>query len=269
MTGQAALTLDHVGKTFAVDGRPLTALSDISLSVRAGEFVSLVGASGCGKSTLLRLLIGLDPGFSGTITIDGAPVTGPSLDRGIVFQEPRLLPWLTVEQNIAFGLANTPIPDAEKQNRVAEHIALVRLSGFEKALPRQLSGGMAQRVAIARALVNQPRLLLLDEPFGALDALTRAHLQDQLLDIWERQKVTAIFVTHDVEEAVYLSDRVVVMEPRPGRIRSIADIALPRPRHRTDAAFARQREEVLAELTGASGERDQPELRLVGVGGGR
>jgi ABC-type nitrate/sulfonate/bicarbonate transport system ATPase subunit len=263
----ASLILDHVGKSYTVDGRVLPVLADISLDIASGEFVSLVGASGCGKSTLLRLLVGLEPDFSGGIAFDGKPVTGPSLDRGIVFQEPRLMPWLTVEQNIAFGLLNTGISDAEKKDRVARHIDLVRLNGFERALPRQLSGGMAQRVAIARALVNEPSVLLLDEPFGALDALTRSHLQDQLLEIWQRRRITAVFVTHDVEEAVYLSDRVVVLQPNPGRVATEVRINLKRPRTRTDAAFARLREDVLGELVGAStagtaANRPQP-LRVV------
>jgi ABC-type nitrate/sulfonate/bicarbonate transport system ATPase subunit len=258
MTNSAALVLDRVDKTYQVDGDPIQVLSDISLEISGGSFVSIVGASGCGKSTLLRLLIGLDDEYAGTIVLDGHRISGPSLERGIVFQEPRLLPWLTVEDNIAFALLNTDVTPAEKRELIRHHIALVRLQGFEKALPRQLSGGMAQRVAIARALVNRPRVLLLDEPFGALDALTRTHLQDQLLDIWQREKITVIFVTHDVEEAVYLGDRVVVMEPRPGRIRTIVDVGLPHPRNRSDSRFAGRRGEVLVELTGASVPRAAP-----------
>lgn len=262
----AALVIDHVDKTYQVDGAPLRILSDITLEIPRGAFVSIVGASGCGKSTLLRLLIGLESDYAGTITLDGRRLAGPSLDRGIVFQEPRLLPWLTVEENIAFGLLNNPLPPASKRELVREHIALVRLEGFEKALPRQLSGGMAQRVAIARALVNRPRVLLLDEPFGALDALTRAHLQDQLIDIWGREEITAIFVTHDVEEAVYLGDRVVVMEPRPGRIQTVVQIDLPRPRRRADPRFGALRERVLGELTGGQAADGVPStIRLTNI----
>jgi len=247
-----SLDIRGIAKDYAVDGNVLHVLTGINLSIEEGEFVSLVGASGCGKSTLLRLLVGLEKDFRGDIRLDGKCIAGPGLERGIVFQEARLLPWLNVEQNIATALLNAPIGEAEKRERIAHHIALVRLNGFEKALPRQLSGGMAQRVAIARALVNRPRVLLLDEPFGALDALTRSHLQDQLLEIWATEKITAIFVTHDVEEAVYLSDRVVVMAPRPGRIRRVIDIDLPRPRDRGDPDYARLRAHVLNELTSAS-----------------
>jgi ABC-type nitrate/sulfonate/bicarbonate transport system ATPase subunit len=264
MTASASLVVDHVDKIYQVDGVLLHVLSDIMLEIERGAFVCIVGASGCGKSTLLRLLIGLESDYAGAITLDGVRIAGPSFDRGIVFQEPRLLPWLTAEENIAFGLLNTTLSPAEKRDLVREHIALVRLEGFENALPRQLSGGMAQRVAIARALVNRPRVLLLDEPFGALDALTRAHLQDQLLEIWARERITAIFVTHDVEEAVYLGDRVVVMEPRPGRIRATIDIDLPRPRSRADARFGLLRERVLGELTGGGANTSEPPaLRLI------
>jgi len=261
MARTTSIDIDHVTKTFSVDGAPLTVLDDISLGIAEGEFVSLVGASGCGKSTLLRLLVGLETQYQGSIEAGGAPVHGPSLDRGIVFQEPRLLPWLTVEKNIELGLLNTAISREEKRERVARHIALVRLEGFEKALPRQLSGGMAQRVAIARALVNRPRILLLDEPFGALDAITRAHLQEQLLEIWQAERITTVFVTHDVEEAVFLSDRVVVMRPRPGRIRSVVDVPLPRPRDRGSYDFAHLRALVLDELTDAAA--PEPSLQLV------
>lgn len=248
-SGDASLVISHVSKSYAVDGAPLEVLRDIDLDIRSGEFVSLVGASGCGKSTLLRLISGLEDDYSGEIRLGGQRLSGPGLERGVVFQDPRLLPWLTVEKNIELSLLNAGISPEEKRERVATHIALVRLNGFEKALPRQLSGGMAQRVAIARALVNRPRVLLLDEPFGALDALTRSHLQEQLLNIWEQEKITAVFVTHDVEEAVFLSDRVVVLEPRPGRIRSVVDIDLPRPRERTAARSGELRAHILAQLT--------------------
>ncbi|HLP39866.1 MAG TPA: ABC transporter ATP-binding protein [Fibrobacteria bacterium] len=230
------------------EGGRLNVLADVSLSIRPGEFVSIVGPSGCGKSTLLRLVIGLEEGYEGNILQGGKRINGTSLDRGIVFQEHRLFPWLTVEQNIGLSLLNSGISKADKARTVKEHIALVGLEGFEKAYPYQLSGGMSQRVAIARALVNRPEVLLLDEPFSALDALTRAHLQQELQRIWEAEGITAILVTHDVEEAVYLADRVVVMEPRPGRIRRVLDVGLPRPRDRQSFAFNILKEEVLAEF---------------------
>jgi ABC-type nitrate/sulfonate/bicarbonate transport system ATPase subunit len=252
MPQPATLNIRQVSKAYVVDGRALAVLEDIDLTIPQGEFLSLVGASGCGKSTLLRLLAGLERDFQGELSLGEDRIIGPSLERGIVFQEPRLMPWLNVEENIELGLLNAPISVDEKRDRVAQHIALVRLGGFERALPRQLSGGMAQRVAIARALVNRPKIVLLDEPFGALDALTRAHLQDQLLEIWQRERLTAIFVTHDVEEALYLSDRVAVMAARPGRIRRVVEVTLPRPRDRAHPTFGVLRTAVLNELTGTS-----------------
>jgi sulfonate transport system ATP-binding protein len=244
----ADLHIGHVSKTFRVDGRAFEALDDIELSVEAGEFITIVGASGCGKSTLLRIIAGLETTFRGEVLHGGRAVTGPALDRGIVFQEPRLFPWLTVEQNVALGLENAPLDAAAKRRLTTEHVALVGLAGFEKAYPRQLSGGMAQRAAIARSLVNRPGLLLLDEPFGALDALTRAHLQTELQRIWKHEGITAVLVTHDVDEAVLLGDRVVVMAPRPGRIAQVFKVELPRPRDRKDDALLRLRNAVLDAL---------------------
>lgn len=242
------LEISRVTKRFALDGASVTALSDVDLTVRAGEFVSVVGASGCGKSTLLRLLVGLDDAYEGSILLDGRRISGPALERAIVFQEHRLLPWATAEENVALGLVKSRLPAAARNKAVAEHLELVGLSGFAKAYPAQLSGGMAQRVAIARALVNRPRILLLDEPLGALDALTRGRLQDELARIVRHEGTTAILVTHDVEEAVYLGDRVVVMHPRPGRIARILPVGLPRPRRRSDPAFVELRDQVLAAL---------------------
>jgi sulfonate transport system ATP-binding protein len=229
-------------------GGTLQVLQGIDLQVPAGEFLSIVGASGCGKSTLLRLVLGLDDAYEGRIELDGQAITGTSLDRGIVFQDHRLFPWLNVEQNIAVGLRNAPISAKEKRDRVAEHVALVGLEGFEKSWPHQISGGMAQRVAIARGLVNRPRVLLLDEPFGALDALTRSRLQGELQRIWQKEKITMLLVTHDVEEAVFLGDRVVVMQPHPGRIRRIVDVNLPHPRSRSDPRFIALRDDVLSDF---------------------
>jgi ABC-type nitrate/sulfonate/bicarbonate transport system ATPase subunit len=248
MTHAVTLEINSLNKQFIVDGAPLPVLEDINLTVKRGEFVSIVGSSGCGKSTLLRLLIGLDNTYDGEILLDGKRISGTSLQRGIVFQEHRLLPWLTVEKNIALGLLNASGTEAEKKQAIQEHIDLVQLNGFENAYPYQLSGGMSQRVAIARALVNRPEVLLLDEPFGALDALTRAHLQQALQRIWEKEGITMILVTHDVEEAVFLGDRIVVMQPRPGRVKRIVDVPLARTRDRTGAAFLEIKHAVLGEF---------------------
>jgi sulfonate transport system ATP-binding protein len=256
VTDANALELHRINKRYGVGGQSLAVLEDIDLSVRGGEFLSIVGASGCGKSTLLRLIVGLEADYDGSIRLDGALVAGTSLDRGIVFQEHRLLPWLTVEQNIATGLLNAPGTRGEKRDAVARHIELVRLQGFAGAYPHQLSGGMAQRVAIARALINRPRVLLLDEPFGALDALTRAHMQQELQRIWSEEGTTMVLVTHDTDEAVFLGDRVVVMQATPGRIDRIVDVPLPRPRDRTTDAFVAVRRDVLAGfITPAADER--------------
>ncbi|MFM0716963.1 ABC transporter ATP-binding protein [Paraburkholderia strydomiana] len=242
------LDIRHVRKRYVQQDTALDVLDDISLRVRPGEFVSVLGASGCGKSTLLRLIAGLDTDYSGEILVAGEQVRDTSLQRGIVFQDHRLFPWLTASQNILAALRNAPLTTKQKRDAVAEHIALVGLTGFENAYPNQLSGGMAQRVAIARGLVNRPRVLLLDEPFGALDALTRGRLQNELQRIWEQERITMILVTHDVDEAVYLGDRVVTMAPRPGRIKKIVDVALPRPRDRADVRFIRLRDEIVADF---------------------
>ncbi len=248
MADQGQLRIEGVFKTFSVGGRPLRVLDGVDLAVDPGGFLTIVGASGCGKSTLLRLVAGLDTDFEGSVTLDGERVTAPSLNRGLVFQEPRLFPWATVAQNIALGLLNAGLSKVDRRRAVKEHIALVGLDGFQDAYPHQLSGGMAQRVAIARGLVNRPRVLLLDEPFGALDALTRAHLQDELQRIWAAEGITMLLVTHDVEEATYLGDRVVVMAPRPGRIAATFDVPHPRPRERSDPALGGLRERVMAAL---------------------
>lgn len=250
MAHAGTLTLQNVSKQYEVKGAALPVLQDISLSITPGEFVSIVGASGCGKSTLLRLIIGLEEGYQGQILLDGQRIKGTSLNRGIVFQEHRLFPWLNVRDNIGLGLLNADQTEGQKRLAVNEHIDLVGLNGFETAYPHQLSGGMSQRVAIARALVNRPDILLLDEPFGALDALTRAHLQQELHRIWQQEGITMILVTHDVEEAVYLGDKVVVMEPRPGRIRQVLPVPLPHPRDRASYAFTQVKESVLREFSG-------------------
>ncbi|MBV5291606.1 MAG: ABC transporter ATP-binding protein [Curvibacter lanceolatus] len=262
MAHAGTLTLQNVSKQYEVKGAALPVLQDISLSITPGEFVSIVGASGCGKSTLLRLIIGLEEGYQGQILLDGQRIKGTSLNRGIVFQEHRLFPWLNVRDNIGLGLLNSDQTEGQKRMAVNEHIELVGLNGFETAYPHQLSGGMSQRVAIARALVNRPDILLLDEPFGALDALTRAHLQQELHRIWQQEGITMILVTHDVEEAVYLGDKVVVMEPRPGRIRQVLPVPLPHPRDRASFAFTQVKESVLREFLGhPAAELIEPPLR--------
>jgi len=248
MPHAGTLDITHLHKHYDVKGKTLPVLDDVSLSIAPGEFVSIVGASGCGKSTLLRLVVGLEDDYRGEIRLDGQRVAGTSLQRGIVFQEHRLFPWLTVSQNIGLSLINSKLSEGDRFRTVQSHIELVGLQGFENAYPYQLSGGMSQRVAIARALVTRPEVLLLDEPFGALDAITRAHLQHELQRIWQAEGITMILVTHDVEEAVFLGDRVVIMEPRPGRIRSVLPIHLPHPRDRASPAFAQARDQVMREF---------------------
>ncbi|PVZ12509.1 MULTISPECIES: ABC transporter ATP-binding protein [unclassified Pseudomonas] len=250
MGAHNSLVLEHLSKRFLNNqGAELQVLDDIALAIAPGEFISIVGASGCGKSTLLRMILGLETAYEGRILLGGEPVSGTGLERGIVFQDHRLFPWLNVRENIAVGLKNSPLPTAAKREAVSEHLALVGLERFAQAYPHQISGGMAQRVAIARGLVNRPGVLLLDEPFGALDALTRARLQDELQRIWAQEKITMVLVTHDVEEAVYLGDRVVVMQPGPGRIKRVVEVGLPRPRQRSDQRLVRLRENVLADFT--------------------
>jgi NitT/TauT family transport system ATP-binding protein len=222
------ITIRGVHKDFSIDGAIVTALSPTDLDVSRGEFVSIIGPSGCGKSTLLRILASLETPSGGSIEVEGGSSAGQRV--GFVFQEPVLLPWLSALENIRFPLDTAGTARAEADGRARHLLNLVGLSGFEAALPRALSGGMRQRVAIARALSYDPALLLMDEPFGALDLITRDRLNDELLSIWAQTKKTILFVTHSVEEAAYLSDRVVVMSPRPGRIRSVYNVSLARPR---------------------------------------
>jgi len=244
----ASLFIKDVGKSYQLRDASLNVLNSINLEIRAGEFLSIVGASGCGKSTLLRLIAGLDTSYSGSIVYQGKAITGTDLSRGIVFQEHRLFPWLTVEENIALAFTATNVSKEERKLRVEKQISIVGLSGFEKAYPHQISGGMSQRVAIARALVLRPKLLLLDEPFGALDALTRLKLQQELQRLWEHEGLTTILVTHDVEEAVFLGDRIVVMESHPGRIKRIVPVPLSRPRDRSSFLFQNIKADVMADF---------------------
>jgi sulfonate transport system ATP-binding protein len=237
-----SLAIRGLGKTFDLKDGTVRALDDIDLTVPKGSFTSIVGASGCGKSTLLRIIAGLEEDFSGDVSLSGRPIAGPGRDRGVVFQEHRLLPWLTVEQNVAFALAG--LPKAQADDLVRQHLDLVGLGAFVKAYPGQLSGGMAQRVAIARALVNRPQILLLDEPFGALDAMTRIVMQQEILRIWEAEHITMILVTHDIDEAIFLGDQVVTMSARPGRITSVLPVSLPRPRDRSSPHFIELRKHI-------------------------
>jgi ABC-type nitrate/sulfonate/bicarbonate transport system ATPase subunit len=229
------LVLKGVSRIFSGvrGGPPTRALEPTDLAVADNDFVTIVGPSGCGKSTLLRLVAGLDQPSAGQISLSGAPVAGPGSDRGMVFQSYTLFPWLTVADNIAFGLREKGMPARRRDEVVCEWLGRVGLAGFGQHLPKQLSGGMLQRTAIARALANDPAILLLDEPFGALDNQTRALMQELLLGIWERERKTVLFVTHDIEEAIFLASRVVVMTARPGRIKADMPIELPHPRHYT------------------------------------
>jgi NitT/TauT family transport system ATP-binding protein len=237
--------VEEVGKQFDGAQGPVRALSDISFDVSPGEFVCIVGPSGCGKTTLFRIIAGLEPPTTGSVRLDGTPVEGPGTDLGLVFQEYHLFPWRTVAGNVGFGPEQAGVPTDERDRRVRKLLELVGLSGVAESYPRDLSGGMKQRVALARALALDPGLLLMDEPFGAVDAQTKKMLQDELLDIWRETGKTILFVTHDVEEAVKLADRILVMAKEPGRIREVVDVDLPRPRARTDAAFAELYERVL------------------------
>lgn len=220
------------------------ALDDVSLTVAAGELISLVGPSGCGKSTLLRLIAGLDSPSSGELWIGNDTITGASAERGLVFQDPNLFPWLTVRRNIQAGLVARGVLHT-RRHEVNEFMRLVGLEAFANAYPHHLSGGMAQRVALARALINHPKVLLLDEPLGALDAFTRMKMQDEVLRLWQTRRTTMLLVTHDIDEAIYMSDRIVIMTPRPGRIDRTITVDLERPRQRNGAEFLRLRSEIL------------------------
>ena len=248
--------LDGVTRTFpgVRGGAPTIALQPVSLDVADNDFITILGPSGCGKSTLLRIVAGLDAPTAGKVLLDGAPVTGPGRDRGMVFQSYTLFPWLTVVENICFGLREKGMPQARQAEMAAHYVDKVGLRGFERHYPKMLSGGMQQRTAIARALANDPKILLLDEPFGALDHQTRGLMQELLLGIWEAERKTVLFVTHDIEEAIFMANRVVVMTARPGRVKDDVPVSLPHPRHytlKTSADFsalkARLTEEIRVE----------------------
>jgi ABC-type nitrate/sulfonate/bicarbonate transport system ATPase subunit len=242
--------VQEICKTFPVPDAPGTsrlALGGISFSIAAGELVSLVGPSGCGKSTLLRLIAGLDVADSGELFVGNEKIVGPNAERGLVFQDPNLFPWLTVRRNIEAGLVARGVLH-EKKSEVHEFIRLVGLEAFANSYPHHLSGGMSQRVALARALINHPKVLLLDEPLGALDAFTRMRMQDEVLRLWENRRTTMLLVTHDIDEAIYMSDHILIMTPAPGRIDRRIDIELTRPRDRTSDSFLRFRSEILEHL---------------------
>jgi len=254
-TEASSLRVREVSKSFPAPDDPFTrrqALSDISLSIAAGELVSLIGPSGCGKSTLLRLIAGLDFADSGEVLIGSEPISEPGAERGLVFQDPNLFPWLTVRRNIEAGLVARGVL-REKRNEVDEFMRLVALEAFGDAYPHHLSGGMAQRVALARALINHPKVLLLDEPLGALDAFTRMRMQDEVLRLWQARRTTMLLVTHDIDEAIYMSDRIVIMTPRPGRIEQIIPVKMDRPRDRSSPDFLSLRSDILQTMHFAGG----------------
>jgi sulfonate transport system ATP-binding protein len=265
MTARAAIDgairIEGVGRTY-VDayGHEVEALRGIDFEINPGEFVSLIGSSGCGKTTLLRLIAGLDRPQAGRLFLDGRSIEGPSHERGLVFQAANLFPWETIANNIAAGLKARGVYRQRKEE-VQRYIDMTGLSGFERTYPHQVSGGMAQRASLARALINDPKVLLLDEPLGALDAFTRMDLQDKLLELWGERGTTTVLVTHDVDEAVYLSDRIVIMTPRPGKIEEVLNVDLPRPRSRGDAEFLELRTRILEKLHFVSRAKD-PEYFL-------
>jgi ABC-type nitrate/sulfonate/bicarbonate transport system ATPase subunit len=241
----SVLSMREVGKIFlAPDNSFVTALDRVTLTVGAGELISLIGPSGCGKSTLLRLIAGLDVPTSGELCVGAAPIRAPSAERGLMFQDPNLFPWLTVRRNIQSGLLARGVL-RQRGHEVEEYLRLVGLAEFADVYPQQLSGGMAQRAALARALVNHPKVLLLDEPLGALDQFTRMRMQDEVLRVWHARGTTMVLVTHDIDEAIYMSDRIAVMTPRPGRLERVLKVALPRPRQRSSPAFLELRAEIL------------------------
>jgi NitT/TauT family transport system ATP-binding protein/sulfonate transport system ATP-binding protein len=249
---ESRIEVTGVYRTYTdVNGGEVTALREVSLSVNKGEFISIIGPSGCGKTTLLRLMAGLDTPELGTLSLDGTEINAPSPERGYVFQQSSLFPWLTVEHNIAAGLKARGV-FRQNKGEIQKYIDMVGLCGFERSYPHQISGGMAQRAAIARSLINHPAVLLLDEPMGALDSFTRADLQDKLLELWKTDGTTMVLVTHDVDEAIYLSDRVVIMTPRPGKISEIITVKLNRPRNRGSDDFLLLRKHVLEKLHLAS-----------------
>ncbi|MCX7781709.1 MAG: ABC transporter ATP-binding protein [Negativicutes bacterium] len=244
----AKLIVENVSKVFGDKNTTVTALENTGFAVAANEFITILGPSGCGKSTILKVIAGLEEPSSGRVLLDGREIKGPGKDRGMVFQSYTLFPWLTVQQNIEFGLDVAGRPKAERQDIAGHYLEKIGLKGFEKAYPNQLSGGMKQRVAIARALANDPQVLLMDEPFGALDAQTRAVMQELLVNVWEETHKTILFVTHDIDEAIFLGDTIYVMTARPGRIKARIAVPLSRPRSyevKLSAVFTDLKKEVM------------------------
>ncbi|SFQ00692.1 ABC transporter ATP-binding protein [Caldicoprobacter faecalis] len=243
------ISIEKVSKAFTLkDKSTLTVLDKVDLYIKEGESICLLGPSGCGKSTLLNLIAGFDTPSTGTIKIDGDTVTQPSIDRIVIFQNYGLLPWRNVIKNVELGLEAKKLKRKERRRIAEEYIKLVGLSDYKKHHPPQLSGGMQQRVALARALAVEPKILLMDEPFGALDAMTRMHMQDEIERIWQEKKKTIIFVTHDIEEAVFLADRIVIMTPSPGRVKTIIEVPLPRKRDKTSLDFLKIKDKVFTEF---------------------
>ena len=267
-----ALSVSDVGKKFPSPQGEVTALEGVNFDVYRREFTCVIGASGCGKSTLVRILAGLEFASSGEVLVEGQPVSGPGPDRGMVFQGYTLFPWLTVKRNVMFGLRMTGHSESVAESEAMQWIELVGLADSAEAYPHQLSGGMKQRVAIARALANQPKILLMDEPFGALDAQTRAQMQSYLLQIWRQVDITIVFITHDLDEAVYLADRVLVLDRNPGRVKEVLEIAVPQPRSQKqflspEFLSAKARLEELIHPHRSDGEEDRlPMLRMTQVG---
>jgi NitT/TauT family transport system ATP-binding protein len=259
------IVIEQVNKVFTSGGRDVMALRDISIEIPQGQFTCLLGPSGCGKSTLLNAVAGFAPPTSGSIVADGQPVTGPGPERGMVFQEYALFPWMTVEQNIGFGLEIKRVPRAEIKRRVDELLALLSMSDFRARFPKDLSGGMRQRVAIARVLALDSPIMLMDEPFGALDALTRRNLQDELLRIWAELRKTIIFVTHSIEEAIYMADRIVVMTYRPGTVKRDILVDLARPRDPSAPEFNALKRELGLLVMEEQQRHHTDELRMAAV----
>lgn len=241
------IQIQNVQKSFVVNNRKIEVIQPISLAIKKNEVISILGPSGCGKSTLLRMIAGLETLDSGVIEVNGRAIEGPSVDRGMAFQDSRLFPWLTIRENIAFGLPKKIDKDTSDM-LVKEHLALVKLEQFSNAYPHQLSGGMKQRASIARALINKPSVLLLDEPFGALDAMTKIHMQEEVMQIWEKEKMTMILVTHDITEAIYMSDHIVILSGRPGSVNEIVHINLPHPRQRNSFEFVELQEKIYSKF---------------------
>ena len=259
--------IQHVSITYTRGKQTVQAVQDVTLTIHPGEFVALLGASGCGKSTLLNAVAGFLKPTQGEILVDGEPVTAPGIDRGMVFQQHALFPWKTVEENVAFGLKMRGVPSYERQAQVRTFLHLVGLEDVTQAYPAQLSGGMQQRVGLARVLINQPRVMLMDEPFGALDAQSRVLMQELLLHLWHEVRTTVLFVTHDVDEAIFLADRIAIMRARPGRLKQELEVPLPRPRTlemATDDTFIRLKREALTSIRAEAGytlEDWKPRLR--------